>query len=107
MFGNAGRTGSGGDLELQGSSFARRASRPRRRATVSRSAIALRAFFALGVTGKYIVGNALGMAEDQGSTASANSVAVNFPMVFSRPDSNIVVGTGVGVDVGLACQRAA
>jgi len=103
MFGNAGRTGSVETLNLGGSSV-RAAGFTTGAASYGLSLGNSRSGhgFALGITGKYIVGNFLAMAEDQGSNASANSVAVNFPMIYSRPDSNIVVGSGAGVDVGLA-----
>jgi hypothetical protein len=60
---------------------------------------------ALGVTGKYIIGNALGMAQDLGTVATADGVTVNFPLVYSHPDSDIVVGSGMGLDLGLAWSR--
>jgi len=102
MFGNAGRTGTPKDLTLAGS-------------TVHMGAFTTGAVsygigggkegghhFALGVTGKYVLGNAVAIAQDQGSTAGANSVTVNFPAVYSRPDSDVVAGSGIGMDVGLA-----
>jgi hypothetical protein len=98
MFGNAGRTGSGTDLDFKGSSF-----RVGAFTTAAASyGISFGDGFAIGVTGKYIVGNALGMAEDQGSSTTANAVTVNFPMVFSHPDSDVVIGNGIGADFGMA-----
>ena len=103
MFGNAGRTGTARDLSLVGSTL---------RVGAFTTAGASYGFavgdesgagrLALGLTGKYVVGNALGMAHDDGSTMTVNGVAVSFPMVFSRPESDLVVGSGVGADVGIA-----
>ena len=98
MFGNAGRIGTSKDLNLAGSAF-----RVGAFTTAAASyGIAFSESFSLGVTGKYIVGNALGMAEDQGSTSTQNAVTVNFPMIYSHPDSDVVIGKGTGVDVGMA-----
>jgi hypothetical protein len=98
MFGNAGRTGVSKDLNLAGSAF-----RVGAFTTAAASyGIAFGESFSLGVTGKYIVGNALGIAEDQGSTTTQSAVTVNFPMVYSRPDSDVVIGNGMGADIGMA-----
>src|SRR6185503_2155354 len=66
MFGNAGRTGSVETLNLGGSSV-----RAAGFTTAAASyGLSLSRSFAIGVTGKYIVGNFLAMAQDQGSSAS-------------------------------------
>lgn len=104
MFGNAGRTGSAKDMDFRGSSFRVGAF------TTAGMSYGLGfgdegsgKHFALGVTGKYVIGNALGIAADQGSAATLNAVALNFPMVYARPDSgNVILGSGMGVDVGMA-----
>ena len=69
MFGNAGRTGTSTDLNLAGSTFrvgafttAARELRHRRSAESLRRSAS---------TGKYVVGNALGIAQDQGSAMTA------------------------------------
>ena len=98
LFGNAGRTGTSKDLDLAGSAF-----RVGAFTTAAASyGISFGESFSLGVTGKYIVGNALGIAEDQGSTSTQNAVTVNFPMIYSHPDSDVVIGNGIGADVGMA-----
>jgi hypothetical protein len=106
MFGNAGRTGAPTDLSLQGSTLHFGAF------TTAGLSYGFSigdgksgSHLALGVTGKYIVGNALMMAKDQGSSTNADALSVNFPLVYSRPDSDQVVGSGVGADVGLAWSR--
>jgi hypothetical protein len=98
MFGNAGRTGSVETLDLEGSNV---------RAEGFTTGAASYGFkvsksLSLGVTAKYVVGNFVAMAQDQGSSATADAVNVNFPMVYSRPDSNIMVGSGFGMDLGMA-----
>jgi hypothetical protein len=103
MFGNAGRTGTARDMSLLGSTL-----RVGAFTTAGASyGVAIgdergAGRLALGVTGKYVVGNALGMAQDDGSTMTVNGVTVSFPMVFSRPESDVIVGAGAGADVGLA-----
>jgi hypothetical protein len=102
LFGNAGRTGSPKSLSLEGSSL-----RVGAFTTAAASyGASLGSHLALGVTGKYIVGNALGMAEDQGTATTADAVTVNFPLVYSHPDSDIVAGSGLGLDLGLAWSLA-
>src|SRR6185436_20920987 len=76
LFGNAGRTGTSRDMNLQGSSFSVGAFTTAGASYgISFGSDASR--FGIGVTGKYIVGNALGIAEDQGSSTSASSVSVD------------------------------
>jgi hypothetical protein len=104
MFGNAGRTGTPSNLSLAGSTLHMGAF------TTAAGSYGIgfgdaNNHFALGVTGKFVVGNALAIAQDQGTSANNAGLTVNFPVVLSRPDSNIVAGQGVGVDVGLAWSR--
>lgn len=105
LFGNAGRTGTATDLNLEGSHF--------RVGAFTTAGISYGLGFggsersdkrfAIGVTGKYVVGNALGIAQDQGSAATLDAVSVNFPMVYAHPDSeNVIFGSGIGLDVGMA-----
>ena len=103
MFGNAGRTGAVSTLNLLGSSM--------RLGAFTTGGLSYGfsvgdgksgSHLALGVTGKYIIGNAVMMAQDQGSTTTVDAISVNFPMVYSQPDSDVVVGSGAGVDLGLA-----
>jgi hypothetical protein len=101
MFGNAGRTGTPSNLTLAGSTLHMGAF------TTGAASYAIGfggadGHVSLGVTGKFVVGNALAMAQDQGTVANNSGLTVNFPAVFSRPDSDIVAGQGVGVDVGFA-----
>jgi hypothetical protein len=103
MFGNAGRTGEGRDMNFENSHF--------RVGAFTTAGVSYgigfgsdESRFALGVTGKYVVGNALGIAQDQGSSmTSANGLSVKFPMVYTNPDSSgMIAGAGMGVDVGMA-----
>lgn len=97
MFGNAGRTGSPQDLDLKGSSV-----RAGAFTTAAASYGLSLGHFALGVTGKYVIGNAVAIGQDAGTTAAMDGVQVNFPWVYSRWDSDKIVGAGVGVDAGIA-----
>ena len=63
--------------------------------------------FAVGVTGKYTVGHAVGVAQNLGSTIGTGSqVNVSFPYI--RPskavvdDEDINLGSGFGLDLGAA-----
>lgn len=99
LYGNAGRTGSPADLDFSGS-------------TIDGFALTTGAMsvgfpvsdrLTLGVTGKYVVGNALVIGRDVGSSASATplSVATDFPILGTNPDSaKFNNGTGVGMDIG-------
>lgn len=97
MFGNAGLTGSPQDLDLKGSNM-----RAGAFTTAAASYGLSLGHLALGLTGKYVIGNALAMGQDAGTTAGTTGLQVNFPWVYSRWDSDKVVGSGVGVDAGLA-----
>jgi len=99
MFGNAGRTGAPASLSLNGSTVHMGAF------TTAAASYGLGAGgFAIGVTGKYIVGNAMTIAQDQGTTSSSSGLTVNFPAVLAWPDSggSYIAGTGMGLDAGLA-----
>jgi hypothetical protein len=102
LFGNAGLTGSPHSLDLTGS-------------TVRGGAFTTGAMsygygfgsdddastrFAVGVTGKYVVGNALAIAKDDGSAVGLDDVQLRLPIVYSDPRTGAVAGAGVGVDVG-------
>ena len=56
---------------------------------------------AIGIVGKYVVGNGLIIADDAGSTVGSN-VQFNLPII--RPDTNYdgILGTGTGMDIGLS-----
>jgi hypothetical protein len=97
MFGNAGLTGLPRDLDIDGSS-----GRVAAFTTAAASYGLSLGPLALGVTGKYVLGNAFAMAQDQGSVVALDSMRVNFPVVYSWADSNAIAGMGVGLDVGLS-----
>jgi hypothetical protein len=101
LFGNAGLTGTPSDLDLRGSMLHMGAF------TTAAGSYGFgfggpANHFALGVTGKVVVGNALAMAQDQGSTSTSAGINVDFPTVFSRPRNDVVAGSGAGLDAGLA-----
>jgi hypothetical protein len=56
---------------------------------------------AIGVTAKYVMGNALVVAEDAGSTFG-NDILLSFPVILPDSNYNGTLGNGVGVDVSLA-----
>ena len=109
LFGNAGFTGSPKDYTLSGSTID--ASVITTAAVSIGQSIALKLgplpqqTFALGVTGKYIIGNVLLTGIENGGALTSNPVAVrvNFPMVMSDT-SSLNNGAGVGLDVGAAWQ---
>lgn len=104
MFGNAGRTGQVRTLNLAGSNM--------HAGVFSTAALSYGVsmgddpktgrHMSLGVTGKYVLGNGVLMAQDLGTTATTSAVVVDFPIVYSNPDSGKVVGNGFGMDVGFA-----
>ena len=104
LFGNAGRTGQPKNLNLQGSNL--------RVGAFTTGGLSYGVAvggdqntgsqFAIGITGKYTVGHFLAMAQDQGSTTTTDAVNVNFPLVYSNPDSSKSIGSGFGLDLGLA-----
>jgi len=109
LYGNAGESGVPRTMSLQGS---------RTEAAVTSTAAVsfgqgidigvgpLSQHFAVGVTAKYIVGNALLLGEDAGSQLQANPLALNvqFPIIQSDTALNGYPqrGHGVGIDVGAA-----
>jgi hypothetical protein len=66
----------------------------------------------IGVTGKYVIGHGLLVAEDVGSTFGANDLQLRFPAIGTRSDASItplgadeyqgIAGTGIGADIALA-----
>lgn len=54
---------------------------------------------AIGVTGKYVMGNGLIIAQDNGSVLGGSEMTIDFPMIV--PDSNFsgALGTGIGFDI--------
>ena len=103
LFGNAGRTGTPRSLALNGSSALG--------STFGTGAASIGIpvshgdhgeTFSIGVTGKYVVGIAMGRAQDNGSQISVNNINVQFPLVYTDTASIGNSGSGVGVYVGLA-----
>jgi hypothetical protein len=109
LFGNAGESGTPRTMNLKGS---------RTEAAVTSTAAVsfgkgidlsigpVDQHFAVGATAKYIVGNALLLGEDAGSTLGANplSLDVQFPIIQSDTSVNGYPqrGHGIGVDIGAA-----
>jgi hypothetical protein len=111
LYGNAGASGTPRSMSLKGS---------RTEAAVTTTAAAsfghgvdfdigpIDQHLSIGVTVKYIVGNALLLGEDAGSQLDANPLAldVQFPIIQSDTSLNGMPqrGHGVGVDLGAAWQ---
>lgn len=100
LFGNAGRTGQPRDFNFAGSHADGRAF------TTGALSLSLPlgihpegGAMAIGVTGKYILGNGYARAEDGGSTITTSNVAVKFPTIYSN---DWQAGGGAGLDVALA-----
>jgi hypothetical protein len=106
LYGNAGRTGTARNLAFNGSS-----------ANGSSFATGAASFaiplpfapmggplerFSIGVTGKYVRGLAVARAQDNGSTVTSNNVTVAFPAIFMDSTHVGNVGSGFGMDLGLA-----
>lgn len=99
LYGNAGRTGEAQDLDLDGSYF--------QGFWVSTAAMSfgMRASeqLLIGVTGKYTIGNGLGVGQDAGSFLTSDPIAVglDFPILASYTDEyQFDNGTGFGMDLG-------
>lgn len=103
LYGNAGRTGSTGNFNFAGSSadggvFTTAAAS----VGVPLPLILTRSpdeTITLGLTAKYVIGNAVARAEDAGSSVTANTLDVAFPMIYGKGAN---LGHGIGMDVGLA-----
>ena len=60
---------------------------------------------AIGITGKYVVGHGLLLAEDNGSTFSAGNNTlgtIRFPVITVADSSNAMAGVGTAADLSLA-----
>ena len=106
LFGNAGRTGSAGDYDLEGSSLD---------AFVLSTAAVGYGFqvspqLHLGVTGKYTIGSGLVVGRDAGSVLQSDPLLaqIEFPVLFTdfedefgnERDGAFNNGSGLGLDVG-------
>ncbi|HYC52659.1 MAG TPA: hypothetical protein VEB19_16220 [Gemmatimonadaceae bacterium] len=58
--------------------------------------------FAIGLTGKYVVGHGLIVATDLGSNIGTNDVLLRFPIVGPASDADAIAGSGTAADVSLA-----
>lgn len=104
FFGNAGRTGSPADYEFSDLEFDANATTTVAAAYGRKLAsVPLLGDFAVGVTGKYIVGHGMASMRDNGSTVTSVPVQVNLdaPMVLTDTGS-YSNGSGLGLDVGAA-----
>lgn len=109
LYGNAGATGAARDLSFAGTDFGASAVTTAAASwgqpLVRRAGHAL----ALGITAKYLVGNAYIAGRDRGGAASASPLGVTLDLPIVQSDSafdraNGRAGRGWGMDVGLAWQ---
>ena len=104
MFGNAGLTGQPHDLSFAGSRVDGAAF------TTGAASIGLPTQMeilggrlALGVTGKYVIGNAMARGLDDGSAIPATGTAtLRFPVIYADPSERLDHGHGIGADIGAA-----
>jgi hypothetical protein len=103
MFGNAGRTGTPHDLSFAGSSIDGAAF------TTGAASFGLPTpleilggRLSLGITGKYVLGNAMARGQDDGSSIAYSGSTLRFPVVYADPSEKMDHGHGMGVDLGAA-----
>lgn len=107
LFGNAGRTGTAGDFELEGSSLDVHATST---AAVSYAFPVVEATdrtIAMGVTGKYTMGHFLVLGRDAGSLLESDplTVGLDFPVLHTRTQEfTLNNGSGFGMDLAAAWQ---
>lgn len=62
----------------------------------------------IGITGKYVMGNGLVIAQDVGSVlGTGTELEFQFPMIVPDSNYNGTLGNGVGADIGLAWSGGA
>lgn len=105
LFGNAGRTGSPQDFTLTDLRFDGNATSTIALAYGRKLGIVPVGDFAIGVTGKYLLGHAAGSLIDNGSTINSEpvSLAINAPFVVTDT-AEFINGTGFGMDIGASWQ---
>ena len=57
---------------------------------------------AIGITGKYVMGHALVVAEDAGSALAGSDVQLRFPLIAPDTSYDGMLGAGKGADISLA-----
>ncbi|HEX2716442.1 MAG TPA: DUF5723 family protein [Gemmatimonadaceae bacterium] len=106
LYGNVGRTGTSRELRMEGSKLSA-AVTTTAAVSYARAIDFVQGRLSIGVTGKYIVGNALVHGQDRGSriAAGAAGVDVRFPVVMSDSGSPFGShGSGVALDLGAAWE---
>ncbi len=107
LYGNVGRTGSARELRMEGSKLSA-AVTTTAAVSYARAIDFVQGRLSVGVTGKYIIGNALVHGEDRGSriAAGGSSVDVSFPIVLANDASSTFGnhGSGMAFDIGAAWE---
>lgn len=108
FFGNSGRTGLPEDYTLDDLALDANATTTFAIAYGRRLPIVPIGDFAIGVTGKYVLGHAAASMFDNGSTITSNPVALNInaPLVVTDT-AEMINGTGFGLDVGASWKVGA
>ena len=110
LYGNAGRTGTAKTFNFLGSNgngaaFGTGAVSLGIPISSSKEGTEEEETFAIGITGKYILGLGAGRVQDNGSIITPDNIKASFPAVFTDTASFGNAGSGVGVDLGLAWTK--
>jgi hypothetical protein len=102
FFGNAGRTGTAGDLALDDLGLDANVTSTFALAYGRKFNFPLLPDLAIGVTGKYIIGHGMAAMRDNGSVLSSNPLGVQLdaPIVLTDTAEMMGNGSGMGLDVG-------
>lgn len=104
LFGNAGRTGTAQDYVADDLALDANATSTFALAYGRRLGLFPVGEFAVGVTGKYMIGHGMASLRDNGSTITSNPIEVNLdaPLVMTDTASSSYMnnGSGIGLDIG-------
>jgi hypothetical protein len=106
FFGNAGRTGTAGDLALDDLGLDANLTSTFALAYGRKFNFPMLPDLAIGVTGKYIIGHGMAAMRDNGSVLSSDplSVILDAPIVLTDTAEVMNNGSGMGLDVGASWQ---
>ncbi len=101
LFGNAGRTGSAANYTLGDAALDANVTSTFALSYGKRLAIVPVGDFAIGVTGKYILGHGMASMRDNGSTVASNPLAIDLDLPIVLTDTGSYnAGSGYGLDLG-------
>lgn len=107
LFGNAGRTGQPRDLQMNGSDVTAHAVSTLGLSYAVPIGKSETSYTAIGATAKFLLGHALLIGQDQGSTIAAQpNLNIQFPIVGTSTDEfDANGGSGLGLDIAFATRR--